>query len=79
LVIGVLTLEEKGWGVDLYDRGLTFEKRLGIPYRINPDDPPLHGYGLRLVQGLTDVCAYKRMSHGQNHWRLYSKRPERGE
>ena len=79
LVIGVLTLEKQGWGVDLYDRGLTFEKRLGMPYRINPDDPPLHGYGLRLVQGLTDVCAYKRLSHGQNHWRLYLKRPERGE
>jgi serine phosphatase RsbU (regulator of sigma subunit)/anti-sigma regulatory factor (Ser/Thr protein kinase) len=70
LILGRLTLSKSKWQVDLYDRGVSFEPRVGLEFSINPDDPPLDGYGMRIIQNALDGCTYKRLEDGRNHWTL---------
>jgi serine phosphatase RsbU (regulator of sigma subunit)/anti-sigma regulatory factor (Ser/Thr protein kinase) len=70
LIIGRLTLSEKQWQADLYDRGIGFDTDSAEDFEINPDDPPIHGYGLRIMHSLLDHCIYERFEDGRNHWKL---------
>jgi serine phosphatase RsbU (regulator of sigma subunit)/anti-sigma regulatory factor (Ser/Thr protein kinase) len=70
LILGRLTLSKSKWQVDLYDRGVSFDPRVGLEFSINPDDPPLDGYGMRIIQNALDGCTYKRLEDGRNHWTL---------
>jgi serine phosphatase RsbU (regulator of sigma subunit)/anti-sigma regulatory factor (Ser/Thr protein kinase) len=70
LIIGRLNLTKTEWRADLFDRGVSFKTYSDNEYRMNPDDPPLHGYGLRIMQSLLDKCTYERLEDGRNHWRL---------
>jgi len=70
MIIGRLTLNQMRWQVDLYDRGIGFESDSAQKYEINPEDPPIHGYGLRIMHSLLDHCLYERLGDGRNHWTL---------
>ena len=68
--MGSLSLSRNFWQVDLYDRGVEFNPFAGVDYSVIPDDPPLDGYGLRIIQGALDGCNYERLEDGRNHWTL---------
>lgn len=70
LIIGRLSLSRELWGVDLYDRGLGFDPFTGKDFVMDFDDPPLEGYGLRIIQTALDGCKYERLEDGRNHWTL---------
>lgn len=70
LIMGSLSLSRNFWQVDLYDRGVEFNPFAGVDYSVIPDDPPLDGYGLRIIQGALDGCNYERLEDGRNHWTL---------
>jgi serine phosphatase RsbU (regulator of sigma subunit)/anti-sigma regulatory factor (Ser/Thr protein kinase) len=70
LIVGRLNLTETEWQADLFDRGINFETFSDDEYRLNPEDPPLHGYGLRIMHSLLDKCTYERLEDGRNHWKL---------
>jgi len=70
LIIGRLTLNNQQWQADLYDRGIGFDTDSARDFEINPDDPPIHGYGLRIMHSLLDQCIYERFKDGRNHWKL---------
>jgi serine phosphatase RsbU (regulator of sigma subunit)/anti-sigma regulatory factor (Ser/Thr protein kinase) len=70
LIIGRLTLNDRQWQADLYDRGIGFDTDSAEDFEINPDDPPIHGYGLRIMHSLLDHCMYERLEDGRNHWKL---------
>lgn len=71
LIMGQMTLTSDGWQADLYDRGIDFKSYAGIEFNMDIQDPPLHGYGLRLMRSLLDKCTYERSDDGRNHWCLY--------
>ncbi|MEW6567471.1 MAG: SpoIIE family protein phosphatase [Chloroflexota bacterium] len=58
---------------DSYDRGIEFHAPPGVELLLDPLNPPDRGYGLRLARGLTDVCEYRRLLDGRNHWRLIKR------
>jgi serine phosphatase RsbU (regulator of sigma subunit)/anti-sigma regulatory factor (Ser/Thr protein kinase) len=70
LIVGRLTLGKAEWQADLYDRGIGFDTESAGDFEVNPDDPPIHGYGLRIMHSLLDHCSYKRLEDGRNHWKL---------
>lgn len=76
LIMGRLTLSPTEWRVDLYDRGKGFdplEPEAGSETNVeplNPDDPPIDGYGLRIIRTALDTCSYTRLHDGRNHWVL---------
>jgi serine phosphatase RsbU (regulator of sigma subunit)/anti-sigma regulatory factor (Ser/Thr protein kinase) len=70
LILGRLGLSTSLWQVDLYDRGVGFDPFTGKDFAMNPDDPPLDGYGLRIIQTALDGCKYERLEDGRNHWTL---------
>ncbi len=70
LIIGRLMLNKMQWQADLYDRGIGFDTDSAKDFEINPDDPPIHGYGLRIMHSLLDHCIYERYEDGRNHWTL---------
>lgn len=70
LIMGSLSLSSNFWQVDLYDRGHGFNQFAGKDFSVNSDDPPLDGYGLRIIQGALDGCNYERLEDGRNHWTL---------
>jgi serine phosphatase RsbU (regulator of sigma subunit)/anti-sigma regulatory factor (Ser/Thr protein kinase) len=70
LIVGRLTLDNLQWQADLFDRGIGFDTDSTKEIEINPDDPPIHGYGLRIMHSLLDHCIYERLSDGRNHWKL---------
>jgi anti-sigma regulatory factor (Ser/Thr protein kinase) len=70
LIVGRFTLTETRWQVDLYDRGISFDEEVEKDFSINPDDPPLHGYGLQIMHSSLDQCTYERIDDGRNHWSL---------
>lgn len=70
LIFGRLSLSRDHWGVDLYDRGLGFDPFTGKDFVMDFEDPPLEGYGLRIIQTALDGCKYERLEDGRNHWTL---------
>jgi sigma-B regulation protein RsbU (phosphoserine phosphatase) len=70
LIMGRLSLSKSLWQVDLYDRGVGFDPFTGKDFSMNLDDPPLDGYGLRIIQTALDGCNYERLEDGRNHWTL---------
>jgi serine phosphatase RsbU (regulator of sigma subunit)/anti-sigma regulatory factor (Ser/Thr protein kinase) len=70
LIVGRLTLNNLEWQADLFDRGIGFDTDSTQEIEINPDDPPIHGYGLRIMHSLLDHCIYERLTDGRNHWKL---------
>jgi serine phosphatase RsbU (regulator of sigma subunit)/anti-sigma regulatory factor (Ser/Thr protein kinase) len=70
LIIGRLAFTDKQWEADLYDRGIGFDTESAKDFEINPEDPPVHGYGLRIMHSLLDHCVYERYKDGRNHWKL---------
>lgn len=70
LILGRMSLSTSLWQVDLYDRGVGFDPFTGKDFAMNPDDPPLDGYGLRIIQTALDGCKYERLEDGRNHWTL---------
>jgi len=70
LIVGRFTLTSSQWQVDLYDRGIGFDAQAQQEFVINPDDPPIHGYGLRIMHTSLDECTYERLGDGRNHWTL---------
>jgi len=71
LIMGRLTLTSDWWQADLYDRGIDFESFSGIEFNMDLKDPPLHGYGLRLMRSLLNTCTYQRSDDERNHWHLF--------
>jgi serine phosphatase RsbU (regulator of sigma subunit)/anti-sigma regulatory factor (Ser/Thr protein kinase) len=67
---GSLEIGPAGWAADLYDIGRPFVDPGESWTAPDPQDPPLGGYGLHLVQGLVQRCAYRRLGNFRNHWRL---------
>jgi anti-sigma regulatory factor (Ser/Thr protein kinase) len=70
LIMGSLNVSSDFWQIDLYDRGVEFNPFVGKEFSVNPDDPPVDGYGLRIIQGALDDCKYERLEDGRNHWTL---------
>jgi serine phosphatase RsbU (regulator of sigma subunit)/anti-sigma regulatory factor (Ser/Thr protein kinase) len=70
LIMGRLSLSKSLWQVDLYDRGVGFDPFTGKDFSMNLDDPPLDGYGLRIIQTALDGCNYDSLEDGRNHWTL---------
>jgi serine phosphatase RsbU (regulator of sigma subunit)/anti-sigma regulatory factor (Ser/Thr protein kinase) len=70
LIVGRLTLSESRWQANLIDRGIGFDSDTTTEFPINTDDPPIHGYGLRIMHSLLDNCTYERLKDGRNHWTL---------
>lgn len=78
MIVGRLTLSESSWEADLFDRGIGFDKESANVITIDTDDPPLHGYGLRIMHSLLDHCIYERLEDGRNHWKLTKNLPGEG-
>ena len=78
LIVGRFTLTKSQWRVDLYDRGIDFDAKSQKEFSINPDDPPVHGYGLRIMHSSLDECTYERVGDGRNHWTLTKLLPGDG-
>jgi serine phosphatase RsbU (regulator of sigma subunit)/anti-sigma regulatory factor (Ser/Thr protein kinase) len=76
LIMGRLTLSSDEWRVDLYDRGEGFDPFESHDFPntsvdpLNPEDPPIDGYGLRIVQSALDTFKYERLQDERNHWTL---------
>ena len=70
MIVGRLTLTNQRWQADSFDRGIGFDTDTAEEFEINPDDPPIHGYGLRIMHSLLDHCLYQRYEDGRNHWTL---------
>lgn len=67
---GSLEIGPAGWAADLYDIGRPFVDPGEAWTAPDPQDPPTGGYGLHLVKGLVQLCAYRRLGNVRNHWRL---------
>ena len=70
LIMGRLSLSSKEWRADLFDRGEGFDPFLGEEFEMDPDDPPLNGYGLRIIKSALDTYKYERLRDNRNHWTL---------
>ena len=77
-IVGCLRLTSEAVQADLFDRGAPFDDPPACAPRLDPANPPDHGYGLQLARGLLDTCEYRRSDNGRNHWRL-RKRHQPGE
>ncbi len=78
MIVGRLTLSESTWQADLFDRGIGFDSDSASEFVINTEDPPIHGYGLRIMHSLLDHCTYERLVDGRNHWKLTKNLPGEG-
>ncbi len=65
---GRLTISADRLEADLYDSGLEYVEV--EPVRFDREDPPLRGYGLKMVRSLVDECSYRRLDGSRNHWHL---------
>jgi serine phosphatase RsbU (regulator of sigma subunit)/anti-sigma regulatory factor (Ser/Thr protein kinase) len=72
---GSLRIGPSEWVADLYDIGRPFKDPGEAWPEPDPADPPLRGYGLRLVRGLVDRHEYRRLDEVRNHWRLIKRLP----
>ncbi len=70
LIMGRLTLSNDRWQADLYDRGQGYDEDLSLDQVVNAADPPISGYGFRIINSLVDECVYQRLDDGRNHWTL---------
>jgi len=70
LIMGRLSLSSKEWRVDLFDRGEGFDPFSGEELIMDLDDPPMNGYGLRIIQSALDTYKYERLHDNRNHWTL---------
>jgi anti-sigma regulatory factor (Ser/Thr protein kinase) len=73
LIFGNLEVAGEGWSMDLFDRGHPMEKEKHGFRAIDPEDPPLRGYGFRIIHALLDNCTYQRLEDGRNHWHLFKR------
>lgn len=65
---GRLTIGAERIEADLYDSGSAYVEV--EPVRFDIENPPLRGYGLKLVRSLVDECSYRRLGGSRNHWHL---------
>jgi anti-sigma regulatory factor (Ser/Thr protein kinase) len=65
---GRLTIAGDRLEADLYDSGNEYVEVESIPF--DRRDPPLRGYGLKMVRSLADECSYRRLDGSRNHWHL---------
>jgi len=70
LIMGRLTLSSREWRADLFDRGEGFDPFIGEEFEMDPDDPPMNGYGLRIIKSALDTYKYERQRDNRNHWTL---------
>jgi sigma-B regulation protein RsbU (phosphoserine phosphatase) len=65
---GRLSISHDRLEADLFDSGSEY---VGFqPTEFDSRDPPLRGYGLKLIRSLVDDCAYRRLDGSRNHWHL---------
>jgi len=67
---GRLSISDDRLEADMYDSGMEYIEAQVEPSEFDRQDPPLRGYGLKLVRSLVDECSYRRLSGTRNHWRL---------
>jgi anti-sigma regulatory factor (Ser/Thr protein kinase) len=67
---GRLSIGDDRLEADLYDSGSEYLMAGDELGEFDRRDPPLRGYGLKLVRSLVDECAYRRLGRTRNHWHL---------
>jgi sigma-B regulation protein RsbU (phosphoserine phosphatase) len=65
---GRLTIDRARLEADLYDSGSEYIEAELPPF--DSQEPPLRGYGLKLIRSLVDECVYRRLGGSRNHWHL---------
>jgi len=69
---GRLVLDKNTLSADTFDYGSSFQPVVPLG-DLDPEDPPEGGYGMQLIDALTDRWAYTAMPGGRNHWSLQKR------
>jgi anti-sigma regulatory factor (Ser/Thr protein kinase) len=73
---GRLSISADRLEADLYDSGSEYVEVQ--PAQFDSRDPPLRGYGLKMVRSLVDEVSYRRLDGLRNHWHLVKYLDEGG-
>ena len=67
---GRLVLDKNTLTADTFDYGNSFYPVVGAGNQLDPENPPEGGYGMQLIDALTDHWDYSSLEGGRNHWHL---------
>ncbi|MBN2557032.1 MAG: SpoIIE family protein phosphatase [Anaerolineales bacterium] len=72
---GRLVLDKNTLTADTFDYGYSFHPVVDSGNQLDPENPPEGGYGMQLIDALTDQWDYSALEGGRNHWRLIKTIP----
>lgn len=67
---GRLSFSKDRIEADMYDSGREYIESDVETSHFDQLDPPLRGYGMKLIRSLVDECNYRRLGATRNHWHL---------